>query len=79
MNRRGPGGAWTDPYTTSGFFFSWLAGPGALQKDGRPQADPDIGWAINAAMRGNDFDDQVFMRRLGKDVDALWQEYQDAL
>ena len=28
MNRRSRGGAWTDAYTTSGFFFSWLAGPG---------------------------------------------------
>jgi hypothetical protein len=79
MNRRGPGGAWTDPYTTSGFFFSWLAGPGGLQKDGRPEADPDIGWAINQAMRGDDFDPRVFEDRLGENVDALWQEYQNAL
>ena len=79
MNRRVKGGAWTDPYTTSGFFFSWLAGPGGLQADGRAKADPDIGWAINQAMRGSSFDMQVFMKRLDKDVDTLWQEYQDAL
>lgn len=79
MNRRTRGGAWTDAYTTSGFFFSWLAGPGGLQSDGRAKADPDIGWAINRAMRGDSFDEQVFVERLGKDVDALWQEYQDAL
>lgn len=79
MNRRTRGGAWTDPYTTSGFFFSWLAGPGGLQTDGYPQADPDIGWAINQAMSGNDFNQQVFQQRLGKNVDTLWQSYQDAL
>ena len=79
MNRRVAGGAWTEPYTTSGFFFSWLAGPGGLQRDGRERADPDIGWAINVAMRGSEFREQVFMERLGADVDTLWPEYQDAL
>ena len=39
MSRRSPGGAWTDPYTTSGFFFAWLAGPGGLQTDGRQAGD----------------------------------------
>ena len=79
MSRRVPGGAWTEPYTTSGFFFSWLAGPGGLQRDGRGRADRDIGWAINEAMRGSEFRESVFMERLGADVDTLWREYQDAL
>ncbi len=78
MNRRGPGGAWTEAYTTSGFFFSWLAGPGGLQTDGREPADPDIGWAINQRMHG-DWSEQVFVDRLGSDVDALWTEYQTAI
>jgi hypothetical protein len=78
MSRRSPGGAWTDAYTTSGFFFSWLAGPGGLQSDGRVPADPDIGWAINEQMRDN-WSEQVFVDRLGQDVDTLWAEYQDAL
>jgi hypothetical protein len=78
MNRRSPGGAWTDPYTTSGFFFSWLAGPGGLQQDGRTPADPDIGWAINQRMDDN-WDEAVFMERLDASVDDLWDEYQEAL
>jgi hypothetical protein len=78
MSRRSPGGAWTDAYTTSGFFFSWLAGPGALQEDGREPADPDIGWAINQQMNGN-WSEQVFEDRLGETVDALWDEYQQAI
>ena len=63
MNRRTRGGAWTDAYTTSGFFFSWLAGPGGLQKTAASPADPDIGWAINQRMDGN-WSEQVFMDRL---------------
>ena len=78
MDRRSEGGAWTDAYTTSGFFFSWLAGPGGLQTDGRVPADPDIGWAINQQMNGS-WDEQVFVDRVGTDVATLWQEYQDAI
>jgi len=78
MNRRNVGGAWTDAYTTSGFFFSWLAGPGGLQTDGREPADPDIGWAINQQMDGN-WSEQVFMDRLDENVDTLWDEYQEAI
>lgn len=78
LDRRGPGGAWTDAYTTSGFFFSWLAGPGGLQPDGRVPFDPDIGWAINQQMK-DAWSEQVFEDRLGEDVDALWQQYQDAI
>jgi hypothetical protein len=78
MNRRNVGGAWTDAYTTSGFFFSWLAGPGGLQTDGRVPADPDIGWAINQQMNDR-WSEQVFEDRLGADVDQLWEQYQDAI
>jgi hypothetical protein len=78
MSRRSPGGAWTDAYTTSGFFFSWLAGPGGLQEDGREPPDPDIGWAINQQMNGS-WSEQVFEERLGETVDALWDEYQQAI
>lgn len=78
MNRRTRGGAWTDAYTTSGFFFSWLAGPGGLQMDGRVPADPEIGWAINQQMNDR-WSEQVFEERLDKTVDALWAEYQDAI
>ena len=80
MSRRGTGGAWNDAYTTGGFFFSWLAGPGGLQEDGRVPADPDIGWAINQQMnRDVGWSQQVFIDRFGVDVDTLWNEYQAAL
>jgi hypothetical protein len=78
MNRRSTGGAWTDAYTTGGFFFAWLAGPGGLQTDGRVPADPDIGWAINQKM-GTTWNRSVFVDRLGKTVDELWTEYQNAI
>ena len=78
LDRRDPGGAWTDAYTTSGFFFSWLAGPGGLQPDGRVPADPDIGWAINQQMKDN-WTTDVFVDRLDTDVDTLWTEYQAAI
>jgi len=78
LNRRNPGGAWTDAYTTSGFFFSWLAGPGGLQPDGRVPADPDIGWAINQQMKDT-WSEQVFEERLGMTVDQLWTEYQNEI
>ena len=76
--RASPGGAWTDAYTTSGFFFSWLAGPGGLQPDGRVPADPDIGWAINQQMKDS-WSEQVFEERLGMTVDQLWAEYQNVI
>jgi hypothetical protein len=80
MSRRRPGGSWTDAYTTSGFFFSWLAGPGGLQTDGRMPADPDIGWAMNQQMnRSIGWSTEVFVERLGAPVEQLWEEYQDAL
>jgi hypothetical protein len=78
LNRRTPGGAWTDAYTTSGFFFSWLAGPGGLQPDGRVPADPEIGWAINQQMKDT-WSEQVFEDRLGMTVDQLWTQYQNEI
>ena len=73
--RRRPGGNWYDAYTTGGFFFSWLAGPGLLYDDGFEPKDLDIGWAINQKM-GTTWDRQLFIDRLGLDVDALWDQYQ---
>lgn len=78
LNRRGPGGAWTDAYTTSGFFFSWLAGPGYAHPDGRAPFDADIGWAINQHMK-DQWDPTLFVEHFGEDVDTLWAEYQAAI
>jgi len=79
--RRRPGGAWTDPYTTSGFFFSWLAGPGVYHKDGREPHNVDIGYMINKtiAAEGPDAVPALLQKTFGADVDALWRQYQDAL
>jgi hypothetical protein len=79
--RRAKGGAWTDPYTTSGFFFSWLAGPGIYHKDGREPHDVDIGYKINKTI-GADGPDAVpalLRQTFGAEVDALWREYQTAI
>jgi hypothetical protein len=79
--RRRTGGAWTDPYTTSGFFFSWLAGPGIYHPDGREPHNVDIGYLINKTIgeQGADAVPGLMMRTFGSDVDKLWQEYQTAI
>jgi hypothetical protein len=79
--RRRPGGAWTDPYTTSGFFFSWLAGPGVYHKDGRQPHDVDIGYMINKTIgaEGPDAVPALLQKTFGADVDTLWRQYQDAI
>jgi hypothetical protein len=76
--RRRPGGSWTDPYTTSGFFFSWLAGPGIYHDDGRDPHDIDIGYKINKRIGegGPSAIPALFMETFGKDVESLWDEYQ---
>ncbi|MCP4604599.1 MAG: hypothetical protein GY847_29435 [Proteobacteria bacterium] len=76
--RRGKGGNWSDAYTTGGFFFSWLAGPGLLHDDGYDPPDPDIGWAINKKM-GEGWSRQLFIDRIGVDVDTLWSQYQSEI
>jgi hypothetical protein len=75
--RRRPGGNWSDPYTTGGFFFSWLSGPGILYDDGYEPKDLDIGWAINQKM--GSWNKSLFEERFGKTVETLWDEYQDAI
>jgi hypothetical protein len=83
QGRRGRGGSWTDPYTTSGFFFSWLAGPCDYHDDHRDPANVDIGYLINKTIgadeRGADDVPQLFQDTFGADVDTLWNQYQDAI
>jgi hypothetical protein len=76
--RRRSGGSWNAGYTTSGFFYSWLAGPSIYHSDGRIPNDPDIGWAINQ-QAGEGWSTSVFEERLGESVDTLWNEYQRAI
>jgi hypothetical protein len=79
--RRTRGGNWTDPYTTSGFFFSWLAGPGLYHKDGRNPHNTEIGYLINKTIgeSGPDAVPALLMKTFGESVDVLWQSYQAAL
>jgi hypothetical protein len=79
--RRRPGGNWTDPYTTSGFFYSWLAGPSLYHDDARNPHNFDTGYLINKTIgeRGPSAIPGLFLDTFGTDVDSLWDEYQSAI
>lgn len=81
--RRGTGGSWRDAYTTSGFFYSWLAGPCEYHMDGRSEHNKDLGYLLNKALgEGGDAYDQVdsvLWEEFGKSADDLWGEYQQAI
>jgi hypothetical protein len=78
--RRGQGGSWDDAYTTSGFFFSWLAGPCNYHEDHHPQNDLDIGYRINAVInQGKSAVQSEIETTFGTDIDSLWNQYQDAI
>jgi hypothetical protein len=80
QGRRGGGGSWGDAYTTSGFFFSWLAGPCDYHGDGHPQNDLDIGYRINAVMpQGKSAVQTEIETTFGTGIDALWTQYQEAI
>jgi hypothetical protein len=67
LSRRRPGGNWTDPYTTGGFFIVWV----------EDKYDKDWGYKINVAMKDRTFDYGAFIQKtFGKTADALWAEYQ---
>ena len=81
--RRGAGGSWKDAYTTSGFFYSWLAGPCEYHMDGRAEHNKDLGYLLNEVlgMGGDHYDNvnSVLQQEFGKSADELWTEYQNAL
>ncbi len=78
--RRGQGGNWDGAYTTSGFFFSWLAGPCEYHDDGHPQYDREIGYRINQLMPdGKAAIQEEIETTFGTDIDTLWTQYQDAI
>jgi hypothetical protein len=67
LSRRRPGGNWSDPYTTGGFFIAWV----------EDKYDKDWGYKINMGMRTPGFSYPNFiMQTFGKTADALWAEYQ---
>ena len=76
--RCGGGDSWDGPYTISGCFFSWLAGPAEYHEQGHPEADPDIGYRINALMSDgkNAIRDEI-EETFGTDVNSLWNQYKD--
>jgi hypothetical protein len=67
LSRRRRGGNWNQPYTTGGFFISWIA----------EKYDPDFGYKVNMGMKNPGFSYPDLVQQItGKDVDAAWAEYQ---
>ncbi len=81
-NRWVKGGSWHDPYTTSGFFYSWLTGPCAFHKENYPQHDLNLPYKLDEALKGTSGDgaftavDKLLTATFGKNADALWTQYQ---
>lgn len=75
-------GTWKDPYTISGNFFSWLTGPCSFHSTFYSGHDLDFPYKLNAALAGKDGNaaytavSSLIQATFGKDVDALWTEYQ---
>jgi len=71
ISSRGPGGTWTDGFKTTAFFVDWL-----------DQNYVDAAYLLNRSMDPSDaepWSDQVFFEIGGKDVAALWDDYQASL
>ena len=79
------GGSWKDPYTTSGFFYSWLTGPCAFHSENYPQHDLNLPYKLNTVLagfaaktrqlpRGGQPAHAAGVRR--KNADTLWTQYQ---
>lgn len=82
-NRWVKGGSWHDPYTTSGFFYSWLTGPCAFHSENYPQHDLNLPYKLNKALAGTSGDasftavDTLLQQTFGKNADTLWTQYQN--
>jgi hypothetical protein len=67
LRRRRPGGNWTAPYTTGGFFMVWL----------EDKYDRDFGYKLNIGMGNPSFSYPDLVQQVtGKTIDAAWAEYQ---
>ena len=81
-NRWVKGGSWHDPYTTSGFFYSWLTGPCAFHSENYPMHDLNLPYKLNKVLAGTSGDasftavDNLLMTTFGKNADTLWAQYQ---
>jgi hypothetical protein len=70
LSRRSRGGNWDSPYTTGGFFIVWI----------EDKYDPDFGYKVNMGMKDAAFSYPALVKQVtGKDVDALWAEYQSQI
>jgi hypothetical protein len=70
ISRRGRGGNWDSPYTTGGFFIVWI----------EDNYDPDFGYKVNMGMKNTNFVYKALVKQVtGKDIDALWAEYQSKI
>ncbi|HEX3698882.1 MAG TPA: basic secretory protein-like protein [Polyangia bacterium] len=82
-NRWQKGGSWKDPYTNSGFFYSWLTGPCSFHAENYPQHDFNFPYKLNKALAGTSGDasytavDNLLRQLFAKGADELWQQYQD--
>ncbi len=71
LERRTPGGTWTDGFTTTAFFLDWL-----------DTHYVDAAYRLNQSMNGADavsWSDQIFVEVAGKGVSELWTDYQASL
>ncbi|MET0384675.1 MAG: basic secretory protein-like protein [Polyangiales bacterium] len=77
------GGSWKDAYTTSGFFYSWLTGPCDFHAEALPAHDLELPYKLNKALADKQGDaayaavEDLLEETFDRDVDSLWQEYQD--
>ena len=70
LARRNPGGNWSDPYTTGGFFIAWV----------EEKYDPDYGYKLNMGMKDRAFSYPKFVQEITKkSIDAVWADYQASL
>jgi hypothetical protein len=74
--RCGGGDNWDGAYTTSGCFFSWLAGPCEYHEQFHPQNDLDIGYRINLIINeGKAAVQEEIESSFGVPVNTLWTDY----
>ncbi|HEY1533901.1 MAG TPA: basic secretory protein-like protein, partial [Polyangiaceae bacterium] len=82
-NRWVKGGSWKDPYTNSGFFYSWLTGPCAFHSENYPAHDLNLPYKLNKVLAGTSGDaaftavDNLLQQTFGKNADTLWTQYQN--
>jgi hypothetical protein len=70
LDRRRVGGNWSSAYTPGGFFISWL----------EDKFDRDFGYKLNVGFSKANFSyPNLVMEVTGKNIDAVWADYQAEL